>query len=1500
MTAQQIINVGVTANDGTGDSIQTAGAKINHNFNQLYTDNSIESVQMTWIGNNIQVDESNADLKLTASGTGAVKLAGIKLSGTSISSDDSSSININDNLIVDGAVTGTQFFGSASGITGGTIVNVGDLSAVGSTIVTPSSADLILGVSGTGSIVMPAITFENNNIKATRTNDDINLVASLSGAVNVTNITIDSSLQLKENEITALRSNDNIILNASGTGTVLMSKVDINDGTIDGTTFGASTPAAGTFTTITAPTLSTTGLTITDNKITTTQSNDPLVLAGNSSGSVLVNAFTLPASDGSSGQILRTNGSKVLSFATSPLILGVSTFADTTQDISFRSYTELNANTGVGAHELITASETVADSFTSSKYDSVWYHAVTKDVTNTQFGIAKYSLLKGVNNDGSTAEAFVSQSNLVRTSTNVHVSVDAALSGTKTQLKGTGTSANNALKFYRIGLGDNDSSTTSGNVTTIVNSDVDSASESLDTWAHASYRGAKYYISAENTDTSEVQNLEALVVHNGTDAFINTHNTHFSGSNELLSLTAGITGSNVVLSGAALTPNTKVRMYRILLADNESSSSGSNVSVIGATTVQTIAQTTINADTFRGNANPDLSSVKTVSSFATSDFDSVWFHVINRDNTNSEFNMEKLSIMHGTTSDGSTQDAFITSSSVVKSGSHNDVITYTADIDSSTVRLRGTAVSDGSSTINSALTYYAIGLGANTTDSTSGNIGTEAGIVVGGNNETEIDYMTATGNTQGITGAERTAASFTAGTYDLAQYFIVTKDITNSSFETKKVSVIHNGNAAFTTSSNVVRSDPADKHPTFDSDIVTAGDSSSLVRLRITDNDGSSITPDNTMGYYRMGMGDSDSTGYVGELALVHDIMHTSIVGSAVVNLDTFTKAPHAGAKYLISVVNQSTGEVGHIEALLTHDNTNAYITSYNEFFSGNNSLITLTADISGSSVRLRGSATSGASTKVIVNRIVAFADSESDEANSDSTRKVIGNVTTSSTATTFDSFQSSDTDAVHYVVMGQNGTDEKFICEATVVTDGSNAFISQGPNVSTKATDLLVLSATITGDTVSVKASSTSGASTSVSAYATRIKAPTTAATAMDTWAHASYRGAKYYISAEDTDNGHHSNMEALVVHNGTEAFITVSNEHFSNTRLCTFTATLSGSNVSVDCTPLDGNIRLKFYRIRLADNESNATGTDANTIGAVTVTSGATAIDTFEDTTYTGAHYVIVANNATEGAASISEATVITDGIDASVAQGPEVSTKGTGQIFLTAAHNGSATVTLSASSTSGGSTTVNAYRIHMKRDSSTSHTVIDSFASGTFTGCNYVLVAKKVGANDSQIAEINAVTNGSDTFINADPILATTGTSSLLKIEGGNTGSTAELRISATDGITSYTVNAYRINLLRGTGNSSTLTTLDTFAKADIRSVKYLVQTHRTDDDKFEFADINVTHDGTNAFISIFGSVGTQTTDLVTFTADISGADVRLRGQTAGSQDHNIKILKRNLNI
>lgn len=36
--AQQTINIGASANDGTGDTLRVAGTKINDNFTELYTD----------------------------------------------------------------------------------------------------------------------------------------------------------------------------------------------------------------------------------------------------------------------------------------------------------------------------------------------------------------------------------------------------------------------------------------------------------------------------------------------------------------------------------------------------------------------------------------------------------------------------------------------------------------------------------------------------------------------------------------------------------------------------------------------------------------------------------------------------------------------------------------------------------------------------------------------------------------------------------------------------------------------------------------------------------------------------------------------------------------------------------------------------------------------------------------------------------------------------------------------------------------------------------------------------------------------------------------------------------------------------------------------------------------------------------------------------------------------------------------------------------------------
>ena len=1544
--AQEIINIGALANDGSGDTIRNAGRKINANFAEFFAlpvvasdirfeQNNIVSKSsnadivlkpagtgnivfpaLTIEDNNIKLTRSNDDLKISANGAGKVVIDGVGFSGTSIVATDSTKININENLDVDGTLNA-----GAPTLSGAVTMN--------STLdVTGASTLSSLTVSGASSFVgtttVDNLLF-NDNIISTSSNADLNLSPGGTGVVNVSNLTIDSSINLTDNVIKVTRSNDDFVLSGNGTGSVQVSKIDMNQGTADNVVIGGTTPAAGTFTSIafTDTTITADGVTITDNVIKANRSNDNVEFNASGTGYVNINGIiNLPNSDGSTGQLLQTNGSGQLAWETAPLLLGQSDIQDARNTIGFSSITEIDANTAVGAHENIGAgSDSVLDEFDQTKYDSAWYLCLQRyDSADSTIAFAGFKTTIGQGTaDGSTFDGFDGTSQIVKTVNNDEIlltSSDVRSAVSKVRFKGqAGTLADgstkstfNALTFYRIGLGDNDSSGyTDGAVATKVTADLDSATATVDSFAHASFRGAKYYVSVNNTTTNEVMNAELLVVHNGSDAFITTYNqfTTNPGNTPLATFTADISGSDVRLRGANGTAGTcRVTLYRVLLADNESDSTiNSNESIIGAQTVSNTSSTTIDTNTFRGSASPDMSSQKVINSFAKTDFDSVFYHMVQKDMTNNEFVMNKLSVNHGITSDGSTEEAGVTDSHLVKSGAMNDITAFDVGLNGSNVELKATGQSDGSTVIQNSLQYYAIGLGPNTPTGTTGKIGTHAGVIAGGNSETEIDHVIAEGTTQGSVAATRTGAEFTASQFNGALYHVLTKDVANGSFETQKISVMHNFNDAFLTSSAVTRTDPGDTHPTFDADMVTAGDSSSKIRLRMTDGDGSSVTPSNTMAYYRIGIGDDDSTGYVGELGLVHDIMHVAIIDSTVTTLDAIAHGSHCGAKYFLNVKNQSTGECSNIEALVTHDGTNAYITSYNEHFSGNNSLITLTADINGSSFRLRGSATSGASTKVIVNRVVAFGDSESDEETTDSTRKVIGNTIVSSSATEFDSFETEHTDAAHYVITGQKGAAENFICEATVVTDGTNVFVSQGPNVSSKSTDMLEITATISGGVVSVKASSTSGSST-VQAYAVKLKAPADNTTTLDSWAHASDRGAKYYISAEDTNNGHISNIECLVVHDGTNAFINTFNEHNSHNSLVTLTADISGSNFRLLATPATADVKIKFYRIRLGDSESNAEGADSKLCDTVTVSSSATAIDSFIDSSQTGAHYVIVARNASEGTAEITEATVLTNGTQAFVAQANFVSSKATPMLSFTAAHDGSNTVTLSAASTAGGSTTVNAFRIHMKVADAFAYDVIDSFAHGSHQLANYVVVGKNA-ASQSQIAELLLVTDTSASYLLQDGANISThsATTPLMEFTTAHNGSNVELRAQNNQENTDTTVNMYRIRLARAAGAPSSIATLDTFDKTLFRSASYNVSISDAGSGAlglYETLDVNLTHDGTNVFLSSYGRVTNHTEDLVAFSADISGDDVRLRGTISNTNTHTVTVVRRLMKV
>ena len=115
--ARQTINIGTTANDGTGDPLRTAFDKINDNFAELYgADNNLNTLDANLDVNGyvITTGVTNGNITISPNGTGNINLGALKFNGTSISSDDSTIINLNQAVRVEGALTATGAITGAS------------------------------------------------------------------------------------------------------------------------------------------------------------------------------------------------------------------------------------------------------------------------------------------------------------------------------------------------------------------------------------------------------------------------------------------------------------------------------------------------------------------------------------------------------------------------------------------------------------------------------------------------------------------------------------------------------------------------------------------------------------------------------------------------------------------------------------------------------------------------------------------------------------------------------------------------------------------------------------------------------------------------------------------------------------------------------------------------------------------------------------------------------------------------------------------------------------------------------------------------------------------------------------------------------------------------------------------------------------------------------------------------------------------------------------------
>jgi hypothetical protein len=453
--AQEVINIGAIADDGTGDTIRGAGIKINNNFTELYADplvattlgflqNEISSTEsnadivlkpsgtgsvlfpaIRINDNNIEGTRSNEDLILRANGSGSLVVDGIGISGTTITAIDSSIVNINENLNVDGTLTagattlsGAVQIESTLDVTGPTTLSTMTVSGASSFV---------------GTTTVDNLTF-NDNIIGTSSNADLNLTPGGTGVVNVSNLTIDSSINLTDNVIKVTRSNDDLTLSGNGTGSTQISNIDLDSGTIDNTVIGAATPASGTFTTVslTDTQLNAGQLNIKDNQITVnTPTNADLEISASGSGNVSINGFSWPNSY-AAGQFIKTDASKNLSLVTFPIVYVESDVADGTVTITGDSSTQTIDSFSASTHRSVKYLIQMSDS-TADRYALVEAN-VTHDGTNAY--ISSFARVGNGQGDGSTAyESIV---------------LSADISGGNVRLRGTVNNTNNqVIKFVK-------------------------------------------------------------------------------------------------------------------------------------------------------------------------------------------------------------------------------------------------------------------------------------------------------------------------------------------------------------------------------------------------------------------------------------------------------------------------------------------------------------------------------------------------------------------------------------------------------------------------------------------------------------------------------------------------------------------------------------------------------------------------------------------------------------------------------------------------------------------------------------------------------------------------------------------------------------------------------------------------------------------------------------------------------------------------------------------
>ncbi len=657
----------------------------------LSSNGSAQFENISIADNTITTTASNSDLQLNTAGSGVVTLNGLdaiygKIEGT----------NFTGSLLLGHGTTGTL-----DAATNNTGVGIGALDALTSgdnntavgtdagTAVSTGTRNTMIGA-GAGDSVNSAV---NNT-----------LIGSLAGAA-IANAGHYNTLIGKSAGQSLTTGDGNVIIGVveadSNTGNRQL-KIAGHDGTntttwIKGTSGGAITfNNAFTFPSgdgsanqvlqtdgsgnvswgnVSVDSLATGAITYDDNKITGQRSNENIEIAANGTGVIETSSSIIPKTDnsidlGSSSKRFREGY-----FAAGTVHIGDQTIKSTATGFVFSgsvstkgaSLTKNDDSTSSVIKKTgIADSESTVESYATSVNDSVLYYIVARDEVNDMVTAQKVTTVHN------NSTGFASTTHVTKTGSSTDMTFDGSISGGAMRLRATGGSFSNSISAYKIALGDNHSSGTSGNTAIIINADVDSATENLDTWAHASYRGAKYFISVNDEADDELETLEAMVTHNGSGAFITVYNNVRTGSTGLITLTADISGANVRLRGTGSRANLNVKMHRILLADDENAFTGNQMAIIPATTIS--------------------SSATAIDTFNVNDIHGAFYYVTSTIANGDSCMAEVVVATDGT-------DAYATTGPIISSEG-TDQLSFAATISGDVVTISAASSSGASTTVN--------------------------------------------------------------------------------------------------------------------------------------------------------------------------------------------------------------------------------------------------------------------------------------------------------------------------------------------------------------------------------------------------------------------------------------------------------------------------------------------------------------------------------------------------------------------------------------------------------------------------------------------------------------------------------------------------------------------------------------------------------------------------------------------------------------------------------